>query len=170
MPLTDHGVHFIAQPYVEGEVVADVPVSLDIYSDESRPVAPRANLDGKPSLEGPGVVEEEALDGRSTRGIRIRQGGETQQSGGEIQGKGIVTHILAGKAEFQRMGSTSQKCVVVELVGIPTEKGKSAGQTPSGPREARHDHAGRIISRHHAEGRVPEGELKGPRQQVVSRE
>src|SRR5213593_201607 len=136
MPLTDHGVHFIAQPHVQGEVVADVPVILNISSDESRPVAPRANLDGKPSLEGPGVVEEEALDGRSTRGIRIRQGGETQQSGGEIQGKGIVTHILAGKAEFQRMGSTSQKCVIVELVGIPSEKGKPTGQTPSSTSEA----------------------------------
>src|SRR5882762_9369338 len=133
MLLTDHGVHFIAQPHVQGEVVADVPVILDISPEESGPVAPRANR-RKPSLEGPGVVEEEALDGRSTRRVRIRQGGETQQSLGEIQGKGVVTHILAGKAEFQRMGSTSQKCVVVELGGIPTEKGKSAGQPPSGPR------------------------------------
>src|SRR6266516_396791 len=148
MPLTDHGVHFIAQPHVQGEVVADVPLILDISPHESRPVAPRANLDRKPSLEGPGVVEEEALDSRSTRGVRIRQGGETQQSGGEIQGKWIVPHILARKPEFQRMGSTSQKCVVVELVGIPTEKGKSAGQTPSSPRESRRDNAGRIISWH----------------------
>src|SRR5213078_3637496 len=81
------------------------------------------------------------------------------------------THILAGKAEFQRMGSTSQKCVIVELVGIPTEKGKSAGQTPRGPRDARpHDHAGRIISWHHAKGRVPVGALNGSRVQVVRRE
>src|SRR5438093_11281379 len=105
MLLTDHGVRFIAQAHVQGEVVAGVPVILNISPDESRPVAPRANLDRKPSLEGPGVVEEEALDGRSTRGVRTRQGGETQQSLGLIQGKGIVTHILAGKAEFQRMGS-----------------------------------------------------------------
>src|SRR2546427_2053940 len=139
MPLTDHGVHFIAQPHVQGEVVADVPVILDISSDESRPVASRANLDRKPSLEGPGVVEEEALDGRCTRRVRIRQGGETQQSVGEIQSKRIVTHILAGEAEFQGMGSTGQKCVIVELGGIPTEKSKSARQTTSGPREARRD-------------------------------
>src|SRR5262249_60572409 len=69
------------------------------------------------------------------------------------------------------MGSTSQKCVIVELVGIPIEKGKSAGQAPSGPRDATtQDHAGRIKSRHHAQGRVPEGALNSPRQQVVGRE
>src|SRR5262249_53556800 len=106
----------------------------------------------KPSLEGPGVVEEEALDGRCTRVVRSRQGGETQQSLGLIKSPGIVTHILAGKTEFQRMGSTSQKCVIVELVGIPIEKRKSTGQTPGRPRDARpHDKAGRIKSWHHAQ-------------------
>src|SRR5205807_7020510 len=68
------------------------------------------------------------------------------------------------------MGSTGKKCVIVELGGIPTEKGKSAGQAPSGPREARRENAGRIISWHHPQGRVREGGLNGPRRQVVSRE
>src|SRR5439155_122976 len=82
-PLADHGVHFIAQPHVQSEVVADVPVILDISPGESRPVAPWESW-RKPCLEGPGVIEKEALDGRCTRVVRIRQGGETQQSVGEI--------------------------------------------------------------------------------------
>src|SRR5437773_9899199 len=100
MPLADHGVHFIAQPHVQGEVVADVPVILDISPDESRPVAPWESW-RKPSLEGVGGGEEEARDGRRTRVARVRGrlGDETQQSGGEIQSPGIVTHISAGNTE-----------------------------------------------------------------------
>src|SRR5436309_13727221 len=110
MLLTDHGVRFIAQAYVQGEVVADVPVILDISPDESRPVAPRANLDRKPSLEGPGVVEEEAQDGRSTSRVEIRHGGKTRQSCGELTSNGVVPHIDARKPEYERMRSTSQNC------------------------------------------------------------
>src|SRR5437879_1532969 len=67
------------------------------------------------------------------------------------------------------MGSSGPKGVVVKLKGIPTEIGKSAGQTATGPRHARHDHSGRVKSWHHAQGRVPVVGNNGPRRNVVRR-
>src|SRR5262249_32429115 len=50
VPLRQHRGHFIADPQVQGEVVAEVPVILDISPDESLPVAPRANSGRNPAL------------------------------------------------------------------------------------------------------------------------
>src|SRR6266852_4323401 len=53
---------------------------------------------------------------------------ETHDSVGLIKIKGIVLHPFDGKSEFQRVGSTGQEGVVVELEGIPNVPTNSAGK------------------------------------------
>src|SRR5260370_25581059 len=79
---------------------------------------------------------------------------ETHESVGLIKIKGIVLHPFDGKSEFQRVGSTGQEGVVVELEGIPNVPTNSAGKAGLELRKASGKDGGRIPSRIPSQGRV----------------
>src|SRR6266850_6092553 len=118
MYLTEHRGHFIPQSHVQGEVVAHVPVILDISAQQSLPQIPRVNSVRESSFQGVGPIGKE-----------VRQRSETHYSLGVIKLKEVVTHILPGKAEFQSVSAAGQKGVIVELVGIPIVVRKPAGES-----------------------------------------